>query len=183
MNYKTYLNAFPLLLVGFLLLSACGGGATSTESESTISEQKSTSTESTEAEPEAAPASGEVVEVSISGNDQMQYNKDLIEVPTGATVRLTMSHSGELAKEAMGHNWVLLKQNVVLEDFAMKAIQAVGTDYIPPSDEGNIIAYTQMLGGGETDVIEFQAPPAGEYEFLCSFPGHYAMMRGKFVVK
>jgi azurin len=39
------------------------------------------------------------------------------------------------------------------------------------------------LGGGETDVIEFQAPPAGEYEFLCSFPGHYAMMRGKFVVK
>ena len=40
-----------------------------------------------------------------------------------------------------------------------------------------------MIGGGETDVIEFPAPEKGTYEFLCSFPGHYGMMKGKFIVE
>ena len=46
-----------------------------------------------------------------------------------------------------------------------------------------IIVHTEMIGGGEETTIEFDAPEAGEYDFLCSFPAHYAIMRGKFVVQ
>ena len=40
-----------------------------------------------------------------------------------------------------------------------------------------------MLGGGEETTIEFEAPAKGEYTFICSFPGHYALMNGKFIVE
>ncbi|MDX1586785.1 MAG: SDR family oxidoreductase, partial [Balneolaceae bacterium] len=34
---------------------------------------------------------------------------------------------------------------------------------------------TDMVGGGETTEVTFNAPEeAGDYEYLCSFPGHFA---------
>ena len=33
-----------------------------------------------------------------------------------------------------------------------------------------------MLGGGES------APEPGTYIFICSFPGHYQLMMGEFIV-
>ena len=46
-----------------------------------------------------------------------------------------------------------------------------------------VIAATETIGGGQESAIEFDAPEAGEYDFICSFPGHYAMMKGKFIVE
>ena len=54
---------------------------------------------------------------------------------------------------------------------------------MPKSQAVSIIAATKLLGGGETDTVIFDAPAAGTYEFLCSFPGHYAIMKGKFIVE
>ncbi|MBI2042030.1 MAG: cupredoxin domain-containing protein [Candidatus Nealsonbacteria bacterium] len=31
---------------------------------------------------------------------------------------------------------------------------------------------TNTINSGETDVLEFMAPPAGTYDFFCSIPGH-----------
>jgi len=42
--------------------------------------------------------------------------------------------------------------------------------------------YTRMLGGGESDTITFDAPEPGTYIFICSFPGHYQLMMGEFIV-
>ena len=39
------------------------------------------------------------------------------------------------------------------------------------------------LGGGEETEITFTAPEPGEYPFLCTFPGHFGIMNGKFIVK
>jgi azurin len=39
-----------------------------------------------------------------------------------------------------------------------------------------------MLGGGQTDVITFEAPEPGVYDFICSFPGHSGMMRGTLTI-
>ena len=68
-------------------------------------------------------------------------------------------------------------------NFAQEAMKAKDNDYIPSGLTGEIIAYTKMLGGGESDTIIFNAPPIGTYNFLCSFPGHYAIMNGKFIVE
>lgn len=126
-------------------------------------------------------AKTDTVKVTIEGNDQMKYNLSEIKVKAGSVVVLTLNHVGKLPKVAMGHNWILLKSGTVVKDFAMAALSAKESDYIPKSDA--IITYTKLLGGGESDTIIFKAPAKGSYDFICSFPGHYAMMSGKFIVE
>lgn len=124
-----------------------------------------------------------VSEVIITGDDLMKFNLKEIKVKAGDKVRLTLKHIGKLDKNVMGHNFVLLAQDTDLIDFATKAATAKKTDFIPEGSENDVIAHTKIIGGGETDVIEFEAPEKGTYQFLCSFPGHYAMMQGKFIVE
>jgi len=48
-----------------------------------------------------------------------------------------------------------------------------------------MIVHSKSLGPREKDTIEFTAPTEpGEYDFLCTFPGHYLIgMKGVLVVK
>tara|TARA_R110002096_G_scaffold406782_8_gene605188 strand:+ start:22088 stop:22549 length:462 start_codon:yes stop_codon:yes gene_type:complete len=123
-----------------------------------------------------------VTEVVIEGNDQMRFNLTEIKVKAGSTVKLTLKHVGKLPKQAMGHNWVLLNADVVVKDFAMSAMSARDNDYIP-KDSKDVIVHTDLVGGGESTTIEFEAPAKGEYTFICSFPGHYGLMKGTFIVE
>lgn len=118
--------------------------------------------------------------VVINSNDQMRFDKSEIRVKAGEKIKLTLNHTGKLPKTAMGHNFVLLEKGVDMADFAMKAMNAKDREYIPAK---GVIAHTKLIGGGESTTIEFTAPAKGTYEFLCSFPGHYAMMKGKFIVE
>ncbi|MFB9056923.1 azurin [Mariniflexile ostreae] len=120
--------------------------------------------------------------IVIAGDDVMKFDKSEIKVKAGQKVKLTLRHTGKLNKQVMGHNFVLLKKDVDLAAFAGKAAVASSNDYIPEGST-DVIAHTKTIGGGETTVIEFDAPAAGTYDFLCSFPGHYAMMKGKFIVE
>jgi azurin len=49
----------------------------------------------------------------------------------------------------------------------------------------DVIAHTGLAGAGETVEVTFKVPAAaGEYPFLCSFPGHFqAGMKGTLAVK
>jgi azurin len=134
-----------------------------------VTEEKSTQDES-------------VVEITITGNDQMQFNLAEMKVKAGQTVRITLKHIGKMDKNLMGHNWVLLTPGTEIPEFGALAAAAKATDYIP-SGTDEVIAHTKMLGGGESDTIEFVAPAAGTYDYICSFPGHYALMKGKFIVE
>lgn len=122
-----------------------------------------------------------VANITIEGNDQMQFNKKEIKVKAGQTVRLTLKHVGQMDISVMGHNWVLLAPGTDINKFGQDAVEA--EDHIPSGYEDAIIAHTKMLGGGESDTIEFEAPAPGTYEFICSFPGHVALMKGKFIVE
>ena len=128
-------------------------------------------------------------EIVIEANDQMQFNKKELEIKAGETVKITLKHVGNLPKVAMGHNLVILKKGTNLAAWAGKAMAAAATEYIPADEESKkaVIAHTKVLGGGpddlKTDSITFSIKEAGEYEFLCSFPGHFALMKGKITVK
>ena len=158
-----------LILVGVIV--SCGKKEAE-KKEGLNYENKATSTQQTS-----------INEVLLTANDAMQFNTKEIRIEAGKKVKLTLKHIGKLNKQAMGHNFVLLNQNVDLVAFANKAATASATDYIPKNETKNIIAHTKLLGGGETDAIEFDAPKVGTYEFLCSFPGHYVMMKGIFIVE
>lgn len=146
------------------------------------------------AAPEGAPAAaagetitatleGDVAVVNLGSTDQMTYTAKVIKVPAGKKVKLTLKHEGQLAKEVMGHNFILLKKGVDANAFAAAASAAKDTDYIAEGQEEEIIAHTEMIGGGASTTIEFDAPEAGTYRFMCSFPGHFAMMQGDFIVE
>lgn len=146
-----------------------------------------------EPEPEPEPAAAAeapnivtvengVAMVALEGTDTMRYNTNVIEVPAGSKVKLTLKHTGKLPAASMGHNFVLLAVGTDGAKFANAAITAKATDYIPAAMTGSVIANTGIVGGGEETTIEFDAPEAGEYPFVCSFPGHYAQMNGVFKV-
>ena len=121
--------------------------------------------------------------VVLNGDDNMKFDLNEIKVKEGQTVKLTLNHTGKAPLMAMGHNFVLLAQGSSFSDFAMAAMSAKDNDYIPKDMESSVIAHTKTIGGGESVSIEFTAPAKGEYDFLCSFPGHSGMMKGKFIVE
>ena len=123
-----------------------------------------------------------VVNVTMNVNDVMKYNVRKIKVKAGQKIKLTLTHTGKLDKRIMGHNVVFLKQGVKSATFAAKAAAAKDNDYMP-KDTSDVIAHTKMIGGGEVTVLEFTAPEAGTYDYICSYPAHFAMMKGELIVE
>jgi Azurin len=125
-------------------------------------------------------------EVVITGNDTMQFDVKNFEVKAGAKVKLTLKNVGKIPKIAMGHNLVVLKKGITAVAFGQKALGAgaSATNALPESLMGDVIAATKLLGPAESETIEFTAPKeAGSYEYVCTFPGHFALMRGTMMVK
>ena len=122
------------------------------------------------------------VEIMIHADDNMRFDKTEIDVEEGQHVKVILKHVGKATVDAIGHNLVILASGTDFNAFAHAAIDAEDNNYIPKAMEHAVIAKTGMIGGGETTVMEFVAPPTGTYDFLCSFPGHYLYMRGKLVV-
>ena len=121
------------------------------------------------------------IKIILNSDDLMRFDKNMLLVQSGQKITLTLNHIGKMDKLIMGHNFVLLKKDVDVMAFAEKAVLAKNNEYIPEGDE--IIVYTKLLGGGESDTITFDAPEKGYYTFLCTFTGHWGLMKGKLVVK
>ncbi len=128
-----------------------------------------------------------VAQVTIGSTDQMQYTVREFTVEAGQAVELTLVHEGRLAAQVMGHNVVILQPGEDYMAFGGQVMIEGGSmdnDYLPESMREQVIAYTRMIGGGETDTISFTAPETpGEYPFLCTFPGHFGAMNGIMIVR
>ena len=124
--------------------------------------------------------------VTISGNDTMQFDVKSFDVKAGSKVKIVLKNIGVVPKIAMGHNLVVLKKGITAIAFGQKALGAGAnaTNALPDSLKGDDVASTKLLGPGETDTVVLTAPKeAGSYEYVCTFPGHFALMRGVMTVK
>lgn len=154
-----------VILLAFVLpflFAACNNDNKKAESTSTTSPQGST-----------APANLSN-NIEITANDSMKFSAIELNVKANEKVTLTLKNVGTAPITAMGHNWILLKDNTDLDAFEKEA--NVAPDHIPANNP-NILAHTKLLGPGQSDTIEFTVP-AGSYTFICSFPGHYKTMTG-----
>jgi azurin len=127
-----------------------------------------------------------VQKITITGNDTMQFDVKEFTVQAGEKIELTFKNIGKLPKLAMGHNLVILKEGIRPLKFGQKimGMGASPSNPLPKESLEDVLASTKLLGPGESDIITFTAPKKpGLYQFLCSFPGHYAIMRGVMVVK
>ncbi len=157
-----------------IALIACGGEKKKEEEKEPI--KIGTKKEAEKSDPNA-------ITVAISGNDLMQFDKKEIRVKAGQKVTLNLRHTGKGSIDIMGHNFVLLKSGVDIAIFGLEAGNAGKPKDWIPNDGKDVIVHTKMIGGGQSTSITFDAPPAGTYDFVCSFTGHWGIMKGKFIVE
>ena len=137
----------------------------------------------------AADAKGAAVvsncATTIDGNDAMKFDVSSISVPAScAQFTINLTHSGKMAKGAMGHN-VVISAKADMQSIATAGMTAgLANDYVK-ADDPRVLAHTKIIGGGESTSVTFDTSKikgAGPYEFFCSFPGHSSLMKGTISV-
>lgn len=131
----------------------------------------------TAAAPAVAPSSGPAQELLQKPDvtNPLGYATKEFTVKAGQLVRLTFDNSGATVPQP--HNVVVGKPGS--KDALIAASltpESAANGFIPKSAE--ILAHTKTLQPGQKETIEFTLPAAGEYPFICSFPGHGALMNG-----
>ena len=130
-----------------------------------------------------AHAAGKVCQIHIYANDLMQYDKKELTVGPGCTeIQVTLTNTGKLPISAMGHDWVLVKSADLTAVANDGLVAGLANNYQKPGDP-RIIASTKLVGGGQSTTVTFPASkltPGGSYMYLCTFPGHNALMKGVF---
>jgi azurin len=129
---------------------------------------------------QAAPRS-----VAITANDTMKFSVTSFTVKPGELVHVEFKNEGNLAKDVMGHNWILLIAGKDGAAYSTAAASAKGENYEPKALVGDVLARIGLLGPKQTGEITFTAPTTtGNYVYLCSFPAHFQVgMHGVMTVK
>jgi azurin len=85
----------------------------------------------------------------------------------------------------MGHDWVLVKAEDLSAVASDGLTAGIANNYVKPND-ARVIAHTKVVGGGESTSVTFatSALQKGQaYKYLCTFPGHNAIMNGDFIIQ
>ncbi|MEP6907468.1 MAG: azurin, partial [Pseudoxanthomonas sp.] len=130
----------------------------------------------------APQAHAKVCNVAIHADDAMKFSQTEIKIAaTCSQVTLTLKHTGSFPAEMMGHNWVLAGTKDFQSLAAAGEKSTLANSYLPKGD-ARVIAFTKVVGGGESTTITFptsKLSKGGDYTFFCSFPGHWSLMKGK----
>lgn len=122
------------------------------------------------------------IELKPHPSNPLGYDKTDLTVKAGQKVKLTFNNTGSIAPQP--HNFLLIKpgkdQAVGAQANAMLTDpQAMAKHYIPEASKDDIIAHTKLVQPNATDTVEFTAPAeAGDYPYICTFPGHWLLMKG-----
>ena len=140
------------------------------------------------ASPSAAPAaeSGDVAELTIKPDpsNPLAYDTKSFSVKAGQMVKLTFDNKHPTVPQP--HNIVIgvpgSKDKLLAAAMQMAADpQGMAKGYIPESPD--VLFHTALLQPNQTEVLEFTAPAAGQYPYLCTFPGHGILMNGVMTVE
>lgn len=109
-------------------------------------------------------SSGSNTSIDVSMSD-FKFTPDTWTVPAGKEITLNLKNDGTVT-----HDWVLM----------IKPAEAP----FDSADQANVSA-TFEVESGKTSAVKFTSPAtAGEYEVICSIPGHLeAGMVGKLIVQ
>jgi len=129
-------------------------------------------------------AAADVCSLSINATDQMRFEQQNLQVDGQCTeVEVTLHNSGKLPANIMGHDWVLTKTADVASVANAGMGAGLANNYQKPGDK-RIVAATSIIGGGENATVRFstaQLEPGANYSYFCSAPGHFSIMKGRFV--
>lgn len=114
--------------------------------------------------------------------ERMMFDKNAFTVKAGQPVKLVLVNP-----DATQHNLVIVKPGAV-EEVGMagnemaKDPKGFSKGFIPESDK--ILHHTKLLEPDTAEVLRFKAPKKpGVYPYLCTFPGHWIIMKGEMTVE
>lgn len=105
-------------------------------------------------------------------------------VKAGQKVKITLENKATVPQP---HNLIIAKPGTLqkvgmLANTMLTDPQAMAKNYIPESPD--ILWHTKLVQPGQTETLEFTAPAeAGDYPYLCTFPGHWMLMQGVMKVE
>lgn len=123
-----------------------------------------------------------VIELKPHATNPLGYDKTDLTVKAGQKVKLTLNNNGSIAPQP--HNFLLLKPGKLdavgaQANAMMVDPTAMAKSYIPEASKDDIIVHTKLVMPTASETIEFVAPAeAGDYPYICTFPGHWLLMRG-----
>jgi azurin len=118
---------------------------------------------------------GPDLNIQLSTEPGLRYNTDLITVRAGSKIALTFNNVDDMI-----HNVVIVEPGTA-DDVGIAAmnlgLDADALEYVPPVDE--VLYHSSMLQPGQMETIYIEVPETlGDYQFVCTFPGHHISMRG-----
>jgi azurin len=114
--------------------------------------------------------------------EQMRFDTTRLIVEAGKPFQVIVQNT-----DFMPHNFVIVrpgtreKVGAVTETMKPDQVDSRGRAFVPRSRD--VIAATRLLEAGQGETLQLTAPTEeGVYEFVCTFPGHWQVMWGQFVV-
>jgi len=126
--------------------------------------------------------SGRTVIQLSTVSSKMAYDKLVINIKAGSLVSLVFKNPDE-----MPHNVVIIKPGT--SEKVGKAADAMAgmkdgyaKNFVPAISE--VLYATPLVATGKSFQLDFKAPDKpGEYPFICTFPGHWRIMKGVIKVE
>jgi len=117
--------------------------------------------------------------ITIGTKPGLKFDIESVEVKAGSRVKWVFNNNDDML-----HNCVITKPGLAdaVGDAALKLnLNGPKLNYVPIT--GNVLYHTNILQPETTEAIYFTAPSEpGDYQYICSFPGHASLMRGTIKV-
>jgi plastocyanin len=122
----------------------------------------------------AAATQGADTTITIrASGSTLEFSPTRVSAKAGTRLRLRFVNDGTLP-----HNVVVPRSDDDIDALALAAYQAGETGYVPMDLKAKLVGFTALASPGETVDVSFVVPPAGEYTYVCLFPGHSNSMLG-----
>lgn len=117
--------------------------------------------------------------ITIATKPGLKFDMENITVKAGAKMKVTFKNNDDML-----HNLVFTlpgASNEVGEMAIKLGLNGQRLNYVPPT--AKVLYHTLLLQPGQSDTIYFTAPEKpGNYQYVCSYPGHYLIMKGVLTV-
>jgi azurin len=115
-------------------------------------------------------------------HEQMRYDTPRIVVEPGKPLEVIFENL-----DAMPHNIVFVTPGAreslatAAQTMSPTKLDKKGRAYVPAGEK--VLEASKIIEPGQKQTLKFSAPQKpGEYEYVCTFPGHWMIMWGKMVV-
>ena len=117
-------------------------------------------------------------------HEQLRFDTTRLEVTAGKQFEVIFEND-----DVMPHNFAIVPPGKHMEvgtaamTMTPDKLDKQGRAFMPAAFEKDILAATKLLEPGQKETIKLKAPSQpGEYEFVCTFPGHAVLMWGTLSV-